>query len=60
MTMLSFMSHGTQDMYPTLLKGIGFARDAAHRRTDAKGGATGIGAVLGPTLVLRPLLGPRQ
>ncbi|MSO30703.1 MAG: MFS transporter [Acidobacteria bacterium] len=26
MTMMSFMSHGTQDMYPTLLSTIGYAR----------------------------------
>ena len=26
MTMMSFISHGTQDMYPTLLKSLGFAQ----------------------------------
>jgi SHS family lactate transporter-like MFS transporter len=43
MTMLSFMSHGTQDMYPTLLKSIGFSP----RRIADMTVLSGIGAVLG-------------
>ena len=31
MTMMNFISHGTQDMYPTLLKNFGFAPDADRR-----------------------------
>jgi SHS family lactate transporter-like MFS transporter len=43
MTMLSFMSHGTQDMYPTLLRSIGFTP----RRIADMTVLSGIGAVLG-------------
>jgi SHS family lactate transporter-like MFS transporter len=43
MTMLSFMSHGTQDMYPTLLRSIGFSP----RRIADMTVLSGIGAVLG-------------
>jgi SHS family lactate transporter-like MFS transporter len=43
MTMLSFMSHGTQDMYPTLLRSIGFTP----RRIADMTVFSGIGAVLG-------------
>jgi SHS family lactate transporter-like MFS transporter len=43
MTMLSFMSHGTQDMYPTLLKSIGFTPQRVADMTVL----SGIGAVLG-------------
>jgi SHS family lactate transporter-like MFS transporter len=43
MTMLSFMSHGTQDMYPTLLRSIGFTPKRIADMTVL----SGIGAVLG-------------
>src|SRR4051812_21857901 len=43
MTMLSFMSHGTQDMYPTLLRSIGFSP----RRIADMTVLSGVGAVLG-------------
>jgi MFS transporter, SHS family, lactate transporter len=43
MTMLSFMSHGTQDMYPTLLKSVGFTPTRIADMTVL----SGIGAVLG-------------
>jgi len=43
MTMLSFMSHGTQDMYPTLLRSIGFTPTRIADMTVL----SGIGAVLG-------------
>jgi MFS transporter, SHS family, lactate transporter len=43
MTMLSFMSHGTQDMYPTLLRSIGYTP----RRIADLTVISGIGAVLG-------------
>jgi SHS family lactate transporter-like MFS transporter len=43
MTMLGFMSHGTQDMYPTLLRSIGFSP----RRIADMTVLSGIGAVLG-------------
>ena len=43
MTMLSFMSHGTQDMYPTLLRSIGFTPQRIADMTVL----SGIGAVLG-------------
>jgi MFS transporter, SHS family, lactate transporter len=43
MTMLSFMSHGTQDMYPTLLRSIGFTPARIADMTMF----SGVGAVLG-------------
>jgi SHS family lactate transporter-like MFS transporter len=43
MTMLSFMSHGTQDMYPTLLRSIGFTSNRIADMTMF----SGVGAVLG-------------
>jgi SHS family lactate transporter-like MFS transporter len=43
MTMLSFMSHGTQDMYPTLLRSIGFTPNGIANMTIF----SGVGAVLG-------------
>src|SRR5947207_316614 len=46
MTMLSFMSHGTQDMYPTLLKSIGFTPKRIADMTVL----SGVGAVLGGLL----------
>jgi len=43
MTMMSFMSHGTQDMYPTLLASLGYARTRIADITML----SGIGAILG-------------
>src|SRR5256714_9049533 len=43
MTMMSFMSHGTQDMYPTLLGTIGYAKSRIADVTML----SGIGAILG-------------
>ena len=35
MTMMNFISHGTQDMYPTLLQNSGFTPSAGRRHHDA-------------------------
>src|SRR6266581_229430 len=43
MTMMNFMSHGTQDMYPTLLGTIGYAKSRIADITVL----AGIGAILG-------------
>ncbi len=43
MTMMNFMSHGTQDMYPTLLGTIGYAKSRIADITML----AGIGAILG-------------
>jgi SHS family lactate transporter-like MFS transporter len=43
MTMLNFMSHGTQDMYPTLLASVGYAKTRIADVTML----AGIGAILG-------------
>ena len=43
MTMMNFMSHGTQDMYPTLLGTIGYAKSRIADITVL----SGIGAILG-------------
>jgi SHS family lactate transporter-like MFS transporter len=43
MTMMNFMSHGTQDMYPTLLGSLGYSRARIADVTML----SGIGAVLG-------------
>lgn len=43
MTMMNFMSHGTQDMYPTLLGSLGYSRTRIADVTML----SGIGAVLG-------------
>src|SRR2546423_5254362 len=43
MTMMNFMSHGTQDMYPTLLGTIGYAKSRIADVTML----SGIGAILG-------------
>jgi SHS family lactate transporter-like MFS transporter len=43
MTMMNFMSHGTQDMYPTLLGSLGYTRSRIADVTML----SGIGAVLG-------------
>ena len=43
MTMMNFMSHGTQDMYPTLLSSVGYAKTRIADITML----AGIGAILG-------------
>jgi SHS family lactate transporter-like MFS transporter len=43
MTMMNFMSHGTQDMYPTLLASVGYAKTRVADITML----AGIGAILG-------------
>jgi MFS transporter, SHS family, lactate transporter len=43
MTMMGFMSHGTQDMYPTLLASVGYAKTRIADITML----AGIGAILG-------------
>ena len=43
MTMMSFMSHGTQDMYPTLLATVGYAKTRIADLTML----SGVGAILG-------------
>jgi SHS family lactate transporter-like MFS transporter len=43
MTMMSFMSHGTQDMYPTLLSSIGYSKARVADVTML----SGVGAILG-------------
>jgi SHS family lactate transporter-like MFS transporter len=43
MTMMNFMSHGTQDMYPTLLTSVGYAKTRIADITML----AGIGAILG-------------
>jgi SHS family lactate transporter-like MFS transporter len=43
MTMMNFMSHGTQDMYPTLLASVGYAKTRIADITML----AGIGAILG-------------
>jgi len=43
MTMMNFMSHGTQDMYPTLLASVGYAKSRIADVTML----AGIGAILG-------------
>ena len=43
MTMMNFMSHGTQDMYPTLLGSVGYAKTRIADITML----AGIGAILG-------------
>ena len=43
MTMMNFMSHGTQDMYPTLLGTIGYSKERIADLTML----SGVGAILG-------------
>ncbi len=43
MTMMNFMSHGTQDMYPTLLGTVGYAKTQIADITML----AGVGAILG-------------
>jgi len=54
MAIMNLMSHGTQDMYPTLLASVGYAKT---RIADITMFA-GLGAILGG-LAFRLLLGPR-
>src|SRR6266516_4042019 len=53
MTMMSFMSHGTQDMYPTLLGTVGYSKTRIADVTML----SGVGAILGGRSPWRILFG---